>query len=174
MEALQNSVFQRLPLLSLDNSEMMGARELQKISSKSIEDLTANGPRIIAIGGEMKAVLVDYKQFTLLQKRFTEMVKLTSLVNQFIPKFLVPEGHTVSINKLKIEISGTLQKIASESPESSPFTDLMDAMLALSSGIFENSVPAPLEMRENAKIIREKNSKKSGAKGVKPKKHITE
>jgi hypothetical protein len=173
MEALQRSVFERLPFLSMD-SEMVGTRELQKLSARSIEEMTASGPKIITIGGEMKAVLVDYKQFSLMQKRFTEMVKLTSLINQFMPKFTVPEGHTVSIDRLRVEITGTLQKIVSESPESSPFTDLLDAMLALSTGVFESSISAPSELKANAKRVIEKNAKKSGVVGVKPKKYITE
>ena len=109
-----------------------------------------------------------------MQKRFSEMVKLTSLINQFMPKFSVPEGHTVSIDKLRVEITGTLQKIFSESPESSPFTDLLDAMLALSTGVFESSISAPSELKANSNRVIEKNAKKSGFVGVKPKKYITE
>ena len=60
MEALQRSVYERLPFLSMD-SKMVGTRELQKLSARSIEEMTASGPKIITIGGEMKAVLVDYK-----------------------------------------------------------------------------------------------------------------
>jgi len=72
------------------------------------------------------------------------------------------------------EMSGTLQKIVSESPESSPFTDLMDAMLALSTGLLEGSSPAPVELKNNVKRVLEKNAKKSGVVGVKPKKYIAE
>lgn len=173
MSALQKPLFDKLPFLSMD-SDMIGTRDLQKISAKSLEDITSSGPKIVAIGGEMKAVLVDYRQFTLMQKRFTEMVRITSLINQFIPRFMVPDGHTVTIDKLKVEITGTLQRIVSESPESSPFTDLMDAMLSLATGVFGESKSAPIEMKNNAKKVLEKNAKKSGVVGVKPKKYIAE
>ena len=61
------------------------------------------------------------------QKRFQQIFKLASVVNQFFPIFQIPEGKKLQIDKLKLEIEGTLQEIVTESPESSPFSDLMDA-----------------------------------------------
>lgn len=165
--------FLKLPLIGLD-TKIAGTRELQKMSSKSLEALREDGPQIISVGGEKKAVLVDYSEYVHFQRRFEEMFKLTSIFNQFIPKFDILEGFKLQIDRFKLEVEGTLEKIVIESPKTSPFADLMDAIMSVAGGLFGDSENAPVEMRNNAKTTLEKGAQKSRKKGVQPKKYIAE
>lgn len=140
----------RLPLVSLE-SEVIGTKELQKVSSKYLDTLSEKGPQVVSVGGVKRAVLVDFNQYIHFQNRFKEIFKEMSVINQILPRIPIPEGHRLQIDELKLEISGTLKKIVAESPESSPFADLMDAILGVAAGLFQGSIPAPAEMRAAAK-----------------------
>lgn len=174
MELTSNSTQkQKLPFIDMD-TKLIGTRDLQKTSSKSLDTLKETGPKIITVGGEKKAVLIDYNDYLHFQKRFQKIFKLATVVNQIFPIFNIPEGHKLQIDSLKMEMEGTLKEIIIESPESSPFTDLMDAVMSVAKGLFNNSETAPIELKKNAKDNLMQNVKKSRGQGVQPKKYFTE
>jgi len=172
MQSIQSPPKKRLPIVTLD-SGVIGTSELQKISSAYLDLLKEKGVQIVAIGGVKKAVLVDYDQFIHFQETFSTLFKQISIINELLPR--IPDGHKLHIDKLSVEISGTLQRIASESPASSPFADLMDAILGVATGLFENKVEAaPSHLKENVKNNLLSTAKKVTKKNVRPKRNLTE
>lgn len=163
----------KLPMLT-NRSPIIGTAELQKLSSKSLESLAETGPRIVSIHGIKRAVLVDHDQYLHFQDVFKDVFKQMSVINTVLPKIHVPDGHRLKINELRLEISGTLQKIVEESPEASPFADLMDAILGVAAGLMEESQQAPMEMRKAAKNILNKSAKAVEARSGRPKRHSAE
>jgi hypothetical protein len=149
MELARKTQEGRLPMVTVE-SKTIGTKELQKISAKYLDQLAQSGPEIIVVGGVKKAVLVDYDQYLHFQKRFREVVGEAFAVTQFLPKFKVPQGYELRVERLQVELVGTLQKIVSESSDTSPFADLMDSIIGLAMGVFAESEPAPAEMKQNA------------------------
>jgi hypothetical protein len=161
-----------LPFLTMEN-KIIGTRDLQKISSKSLSILAKTGPQIIAISGVKQAVLVDYKQYIHFQESFNDILKKMLVINQILPK--VPDGHKLHIDELRLEISGTLKRIATESPDTSPFVDLMDAVLGIATGLFSGETHAsPPEMRSRTRSILSSTARKVHKKHGRPKRNITE
>ena len=117
---------------------------------------------------------LDFKQYMHFQDRFREIFKEMSVINQILPRILVPEGHRLQIDELKLEISGTLKKIVSESPESSPFADLMDVILGVAAGLFQNNTSAPKEMKSAATRSLSKSAKPVKKTSAKPKRNFRE
>ena len=163
----------KLPILNMD-SKTIGTRELQRMSAKYFDSLSEGGPQVVVVNGMKRAVLVDYDQFSLFQRRFHEIFGEVFAVNELLPRVRVPEGFELKVNKLKVEISGTIQKIVSESPESSPFADLMDAIMGVALGVFGEGTPAPLEMKQSAHRKMMNKATKVEGTHVRPKRHLTE
>jgi len=135
--------------------------------------LKKGGPQIVAVGGVKRAVLIDYDQCIHFQKTFSAIFKQMSVINEILPR--IPEGHKFHIEALRLEISGTLRRIVNESPESSPFADLMDAILGVATGLFEsNAEAAPAHLKKNAKNILLSTAQKVNKKNVRPKRNFTE
>jgi len=158
-----------LPFVTLD-SPTLSTRQLQTFSGKKIEDLN-KGPHIIVINGEKQAVLVSYKQYTNFQNHFRELFKAASIMQglfgSLTPK--VPEGYRARVHQVSIEVSGTLEKIAHEIPDSSPLADVFDALLAVGVGLFKESKNAPAVMKKSVKKALA-GTRKVVKKGVKPRK----
>ena len=172
MELLDQDSKQKLPIVTLE-SEVIGTSELQKVSGKYLNTLKERGPQLVAINGVKCAVLVDYDQYIHFQDTFGEIFKKMSVINQLLPR--IPDGHQLQIKELRLQISGTLRRIVEESPESSPFADLMDAILGVATGLFENQVePAPTELKASAKKKLSTTAKKVAKKNGRPKRNLTE
>jgi hypothetical protein len=169
----QSGLEKKLPMLSLD-SKTIGSRELQKMSAKHFDSLKYSGPQIVSVNGMKRAVLVDYDQFVHFQRRFQEIFKEVFAINELLPRIQVQQGFKLKIDNLRVEISGTIQKVVSESPESSPFTELMDAMMGVAMGVFGNSVSAPASLKQAAKNkLRKKATKVEGVR-ARPKRNLAE
>lgn len=173
MELTKSALDKKLPMLHMD-SKTIGSRDLQKVTAKYLDSLSESGPQVVVVGGMRKAVLVDYEQFAHFQRRFNEVFREVFAIGQLLPKIKVPEGFELNVNKLRIEISGTIQKIVSESPESSPFTDLMDAVIGVAMGVFAESTPAPAEMKKSAHDKLMETATKVEGTRVRPKRNLTE
>ncbi len=162
----------KLPFLTLE-SKIIGTRELQKISSSSLSSSLEQGPQIVSIGGIKRAVLVNYNQYSRFQETFKDLFKKMLIVNQILPK--IPDGHKLHIEELKLEITGTLEKIVSESPETSPFAELMDAILGVATGLFKHGVQStPSEIRTSARKTLHSTAQKVTKKHGRPKRNFTE
>ncbi|MEE9452009.1 MAG: hypothetical protein V3V61_04540 [Gammaproteobacteria bacterium] len=172
MQSIQHGLKKRLPIVTLD-SDVIGTSELQKVSSAYLDLLKEKGVQIVAVGGVKKAVLIDYDQFIHFQETFSAIFKQMSVINEILPR--IPEGHKFHIEELRLEISGTLRRIVNESPESSPFADLMDAILGVAAGLFENNVEAaPAHLKKNAQNTLSSTAQKVKKKNVRPKRNLTE
>lgn len=164
---------EKLPVVTLD-SKTIGTKDLQKMSAKYLDGLAQSGPEIIVVNGVKRAVLVDYDQFSHMQKRFREVVSELMTIGQFLPRFQVPAGYEVKVAKLKVELKATLQKIVSESPETSPFADLMDSIMAVAFGVFAESTPPPAEMKQNVKNKLTSSQKEVETVSARPKGNFAE
>jgi len=172
MELTNRNTSNKLPIVTLNN-DVIGTSELQKVSGAYLKRLKDEGPKIVSIGGVKRAVIVEYDQYMHFQDTFGEIFKKMSMINQLLPK--VPDEHKLQIDKLRLEISGTLQRIVEESPDSSPFADLMDAILGVAAGLFENqSQPAPMELKNSVNKALSSSAKKVTKTDDRPKRNLTE
>ena len=173
MEKVKKESTKKLPMLNME-SKSIGTRDLQRISAKYLDSLGKDGLQVVVVNGMKRAVLVDYEQFAHFQKRFQEVFGEVFAVSQLLPNVRVPEGYALKVNKLKDEISGTIQKVVSESPESSPFTGLMDAVMGVAMGIFSDSASAPVEMKQSVRNKMTETATKIEGTRVRPKRNLTE
>lgn len=162
----------KLPIVTLD-SDVIGTRELQKVSGAYLQSLKSSGPKIVSVGSVKRAVLVEYDQYMRFQKLFKEALKNMSIINQGLRKGA--DGHKLQGEELQLLISGTLKKIVEESPTASPFADLMDAILGVAAGLEEGeSEPAPLELKSRVQQMTTANAKKVTKRRARPKRNLTE
>ncbi len=173
MEIANNQTEEKLPVLSLE-SKTIGTKDLQKISAKYLESLQSSGPQIVVVNGVKKAILVDYEQYRHFENRFREVFKELCVISQILPRIEIPKGFELKVDQLRVEISGTIQKIVSESPEASPFTDFMDTLMSVSMGVFGESVSAPKAMKEGLRKVRSQPVEKVEKVSARPKRNLTE
>lgn len=173
MEPIQKTQKYRLPMITLE-SKTIGTKELQKISSKYLDTLNASGPEIVVVGGVKRAILVDYDQYLHFQKRFREVVREAFAISQVLPKIKAPQGDELRMERLQVDIIGTLQKIVSETSETSPFADLMDSIMGVALGVLSESGPAPMAMKQNAQKKLMQSAEKVETVSARPKRNLTE
>ncbi|MCB9228648.1 MAG: hypothetical protein H6618_03470 [Deltaproteobacteria bacterium] len=149
MSTLSNST--ELPFLSR-KTRTINSKQLQGLSGSKLADLV-NGPQVIEINGIKKAVLVDYDQFENMEKRFHQVVNKLGMFSRVFPLLKVPDDH--ELLQLRVEIEATLRKVVNEIPDSSPFAEYMDSIMALSTALSDSLIHAPKELKE---AIRDRNT----------------
>lgn len=134
----------QLPLTT-EVTKVINSRQLQKMSGVKLKELS-KGPQIIEINSIKSAVLVDYDQYRKFEKRFHQLVNKLAKFSNIFPALSLPDN--VEIVKMRAEIEVTLREVAQEIPDTSPFTEYMDSMLALSSALAEASVHGPKNIKD--------------------------
>lgn len=145
----------RLPVISA-RTPQIGTRHLQQMTSKDLDLLEEEGPRIVCINNMKKGVLVGFEQFERMQQRFNEMANML-LRSLCILKPNIPQG--TEVESLRIQIDLTLRQVREEMDESSPFADYMDTLITLGS-LLNTEVEGVDELRSATKKALNKNSSK--------------
>ena len=145
MKPKHKSDSNKLPIVTI-NSDIIDIAILREISEMYLKNPKNKALKIVSIDGVSEAVLVDYNQYMHFQDTFDDISEKMSMVNQLLSRLL--DSKEPQISKLKLEVAEVLRRTNKESPEPSPFTDLLSMLAADSCD--NQPKPAPAELKDSA------------------------